>query len=565
MAANTHLKTTISFGAKVDGSFTGASGSLNKALKGIGTETARNTTLQTAWGRQLGRSLGNAAGETEKLTRAQESLKNSIREATLAGKDSGRLEKRYAAISAELEKATRRQNRLTDAMRREVLMAERAERAAQRRAAIGNGLRAGGRSLWRTGKGLGGGLMTAGRWASTGLVAGATAAVATPLMLNAKTAEELGQARGYGMSIEKYKAGGGLAAQFGLNAENFGDLSEEGTNKIWEEGNEKTLNPILKQLGLSKGVLQKMGRGKAFDLLMQKLSTMKDGAAAASLADQIMGAESNKFLTGLHTIGKTYNQAMAEANRYNLLTREGAEGAMQTNTAVNRLWGVAESGMQDTVGKITKELVPSIDDASGGVAKWIKEMQPKLTTAVTEWMKPDGNGQTGPQRLWDGVVKFGDGVALVASEVMAVAEKLSWLLPDQKKISQDQQQIIDYIGNGNPLEGARYLARERDLEDWFREQHFDDPSVRENLIRQHRQQPESSPPVDAGTDTVSPVVPLRVQPHQTNHTTVSITVNTAPGEDATSVGQRVYDEFRRSLPGGGESLSGNFAFDVPQL
>ncbi|MBR7559860.1 hypothetical protein KC218_25265, partial [Mycobacterium tuberculosis] len=77
---------------------------------------------------------------------------------------------------------------------------------------------------------------------------------------------------------------------------------------------------MLQQLGLSKGVLQKMGREKAFDLLMQKLSSMKDAAAAASLADQLMGGESNKYLTGLHAIGKTYNQAMEEAKRYNLLT-----------------------------------------------------------------------------------------------------------------------------------------------------------------------------------------------------------------------------------------------------
>lgn len=100
-------------------------GSLNRALEGIGTETARNTVLQTAWGWQLGRSLGVAAGETEKLTRAQELLKKSIQEAVLAGKDTARLKKRYAEISQELEKATRRQNRLTEAMRREVQMGDR--------------------------------------------------------------------------------------------------------------------------------------------------------------------------------------------------------------------------------------------------------------------------------------------------------------------------------------------------------------------------------------------------------------------------------------------------------
>lgn len=392
------------------------------------------------------------------------------------------------------------------------------------------------------------------------------------------------------MSIQKYKAGGALAAQFGLNAENFGDLSEEGTNKIWEEGNEKTLNPMLKQLGLTKGVLQKMGREKAFDLLMQKLSTMKDGAAAASLADQIMGAESNKILTGLHAIGKTYNQAMTEANRYNLLTQEGAEGAMRANTAVNRLWGVAESGMQDTVGKITKELVPSIDDASSGLAKWIKEMQPKLTTAVTEWMKPDGNGKTGPQRLWDGMVKFGHGVETVADVVMAVADRLKWLIPDKDA---HRKEMLRQLSVGD-TDAAKGVAKANNDTEWLNNvlaspekvgalkkmrsdaqwswsgsrlanpQKYWDKVYADMLKRVESPVPGDKKPVDAGTDTEWSAVPFRVQPHQTNQNTVTITVNAAPGQSPEDVGQRVFEEFRKSLPGG-SNLSENFAFDIPNL
>jgi len=575
MAANTNLRTTINFGARIDSSFTGATGALNKALKGIGTETARNRTLQTAWGQQLARTLNGAAGETEKLSRAQDTLKKSIQEATLAGRDTSRLKRRYADIARELEHARRVQDRLTDSMSREIEVAERAERVEVRRARIRNHMRAGAglamRGSGRLAGSMGHGLMNIGKWASAGVLAGGAAAIASPIMLNAQTAEELGQARGYGMNIEKYKAGGALAAQFGLNAENYGDLAEEGTNKIWEDGNEKTLNPMLTQLGLSKGVVMKMGRQKAFDLLMQKLSTMKNGAAAASLADQLMGGEANKLLTGLHTIDKTYNQAMQEANRYNLLTQEGAEGAMQANTAVNRLWGVAESGMQDTVGKITKELVPSIDDASVGLAKWIKDMQPKITSAVIDWIKPDGNGKTGPQRLWDGMVKFGDGVEKVADVVMAVAEKLQWLLPDKEQITRDQQQIIDYLSNGNPVAGAKSLAEDKDLAGWFKAQRFEDPAVVEKLIRERKAQREAARTgvKDAAGDPTTTglsAVPFRPVPTQTinNHPNVTITVNAAPGQNTEDVGKSVYDAFLKSLPGG-ESFSGNNAFDMPSL
>lgn len=591
MAANTNLKTTINFGARIDSSFTGATGSLNQALKGIGTETARNRALQTAWGQQMTRSLSAAAGETEKLTRAQDSLKKSIQEAALAGRDTARLKKRYAEVSKELEKATRVQNRLTDAMKREINVAERAEKVEQRRARMRNGLRAGSamalRGSGRVIGAAGSGLMTVGNWASAGLAAGATAAIASPIMLNEKTAEELGQARGYGMGIEKYKAGGALAAQFGLNAENFGDLSEEGTNKIWEEGNEKTLNPMLKQLGLTKGVLQRMGREKAFDLLMQKLSSMKDGAAAASLADQLMGAESNKILTGLHAVGKTYNQAMEEAKRYNLLTQEGAEGAMRANTAVNRLWGVAESGMQDTVGKITRELVPSIDDASEGMAKWIKDIQPRVTGAVIDWLNPDDKGRTGPQRLWDGMVKFGQSVETVSDVIMAVAGRLKWLIPDARE---NQRDVLSSLARTGSVDIARQTAQRNGQAEWFEEQLkanpelpaevkkaftdsrgilFDDDKAFEqslqDILKKHAS--TSSASSLSYAEGAIPAAPYHLQPQQTIHNSpnVSITVNAAPGQNPEDVGKSVYDAFVESLPKGWEPSSGNYAFDMPSL
>lgn len=607
MAANTNLKTTINFGARIDSSFTGATGSLNRALKGIGSETARNRALQTAWGQQTARSLSGAAGETEKLTRAQDTLKKSIQEATLAGKDTARLKRRYAEVSKELEKATRVQNRLTEAMKREIDVAERAEKAEQRRARMRNSLRGGGAKMLR-GSGriigtAGSGLMAVGKWASAGLAAGATAAIASPVMLNAKTAEELGQARGYGMSIEKYKAGGALAEQFGLNAENFGDLSEEGTNKIWEEGNEKTLNPMLKQLGLSKGVLQKMGREKAFDLLMQKLSTMKDGAAAASLADQLMGAESNKILTGLHATGKTYNQAMEEAKRYNLLTQEGAEGAMRANTAVNRLWGVAESGMQDTVGKITKELVPSVNDASAELTKWIKDIQPKVTGAVIDWLNPDDKGKTGPQRLWDGMVKFGHGVETVADVVMAVADRLKWLIPDKDA---HRKEMLRQLSMGD-ADAAIAVAKENNDTEWLSNilaspdkvsglekmrsdaqwswsaKRLTDPGkywdkVYTDMLKSV-EVPTGEDKASADTvradkssdknssDKVITAVPFRLQPQQNynDHRNINITVNAAPSQSSEDVGKSVYDTFMESLPKGWESPSGNNAFDMPTL
>ncbi|ELY4673260.1 hypothetical protein SM021_003899 [Cronobacter muytjensii] len=585
MATNTNLKTTINFGARIDSSFTGATGSLNRALKGIGTETARNRALQTAWGQQMARSLSGAAGETEKLTKAQGSLKKSIQEAALAGKDTTRLKKRYAEISKELERATRVQNRLTEAMKREIDVAERAEKVEQRRARIHDSIRGGGAATLRAGRRVVGaaasGLLSIGKWTSAGLAAGATAAIASPVLMNANTAEELGQARGYGMSIEKYKAGGALAAQFGLNAENFGDLSEEGTNKIWM-GDAKSLNPLLMQLGLSQSVLQKMGRQKAFDLLMQKLSSMKDGAKAAALADELMGGESNKMLTGLHAIGKTYNQAMEEAKRYNLLTQEGAEGAMRANIAVNRLWGVAESGMQDAVGKISGALAPTVERASNELSDWIKKMQPKLTSAINDWLDPDANGETGPQRLWDNLTKFGQNVEMVGDVVTAVANRLKWLIPDA---TDEKRDVLKSLARTGSLEIARTTAKANGQTEWFEEQLktnpslfqevrkaytdsrgliFDDDKAFENSLQAILARQTNS---QISPEARNAAIPFQPQPQQTihNNPNVSITVNAAPGQSTEDLGKSVYETFVKSLPDAGKSMAGNLAFDMPSL
>lgn len=437
MAKTQKFSASVNFGAQVDGSVGRALNQLTGGIDDVSQHSLKALGVQTKWMRDLQAGSATSVNRVKTLEQAtaallkkQESLEKQIRDGAKAGKNVKDLAADYQKVAVGISRATKELEQLNAAEAKERRRAERSERLRNRVAGFGRGTLKG---VGRLAGGAAGTLLSATKWAGAGLLGGAAAAVASPLMLNQQTAETAGLARSYGLTVEQYQNMGALARQAGLNGENAGDLSEELKNKVKEVGNEKTLNPMLAQIGLTKRSLSKLDPAAAFNLVMSRLSRMKDAGAAASLGDQLMGGEANKYLTYLRSTGKTFEQAMKDAQRFNLLTKEGAEGAQRANTAVGNLWGVAITGMQDTVGKITGELAPSIDAAALWLADWIKDLQPEITSAVTTWLQPDQNGETGPQRLWDSLVQFGEGVEKIGATVMAVADKLSWLLPESRR------------------------------------------------------------------------------------------------------------------------------------
>ena len=290
-----------------------------------------------------------------------------------------------------------------------------------------------------------------------------------------------------------------------------------------------------------------MGREDAFNLVMSRLSKMKDTGAAASLADQIMGGEANKFLTYIHSTGKSFEEAMKNAQRYNLLTQEGADGAMKANTAVGNLWGVAVTGMEDTVGKITGQLAPTVDDAALRLSDWIKGMQPKITQAVTDWMKPDRSGETGPQRLWDSVIKFGKGVEEVGEVIMAVAQKLKWLVPQESSPSKSQVQADARTMAYN--EGMKQ-ADKSDLNTWAnlpwifggRKEFVDD------YANEHAETFETILGAQDTAETSPNVSLSRNGLNNTNNNTFNFNVALSPGAPE-DMAQSLHDEFKKLVTG----------------
>ncbi|WP_368750162.1 hypothetical protein [Klebsiella aerogenes] len=562
MAKTQNFNASVNFGATVDGSVGKTINRLTSGIEDIGSVSMKAMGVQTKWMRDMAAGSASTTSKlkhmeqaTAELLKKQEALEKGIREGTKSGRTgTAFLVEEYKRVGVAIKRATDEMAQLNREQEKEQRRAQRGERFRARAAGFRRGLG------WTMG-GVGRGLMTATKWASAGLLGGAAAVIASPIAMNAETAETAGLAKSYGLSIGEYQGLGVMARQAGLNAENGGDLAEELTNKLKEQGNEKTLNLMLSQLGFNKSMLSSKSREEAFNMVMSQLSRMKDTSAAASLADQLMGGEANKFLTYIHSTGKSFEEAMKDAQRYNLLTQDGADGAMKANTAIHNLWGVAVTGMEDTIGKITGQLAPDIDKAAVRLADWLKGEQPKITKAVTNWLKPDQSGETGPQRLWDGVVKFGHGVEMVAEEIMAVAGKLKWLLPSDSD-PKSQSEISKEAHSQAYNEGMKQ-ADKSDKNTWVNLPWFfgGRKEFVENYANEHAETFET---MLGALDTAdaSPNVPLTRQAASgtTNHNQFVFNVTMEPGTPE-DMAQSLHDQFKQLV--GDNSSAFSPTFDVP--
>ncbi|MEX3086130.1 hypothetical protein AB4P17_10020 [Escherichia coli] len=422
MAATQEFKTKVVFGGRIDPSFKRSADELDGAIKQTGN------TVST-------------------LTRKQEKLKDQIKKTELAGKSTKSLVHEYQKVGREINIVTKDLEQLN----KQLAKKQRIENIGSK---IKGAAKWGGRAALGTAKTVGRGV----KWGSLGGIGLIGAAGAGAAAINAETAEKLGLARSYGVGIEKYAAWDNVGKMAGLNGENVGDLSEELTNKLGEVGNEKNLNPMLFQIGLTKKRMQGWDREKQFNEVMSRLSKMKDEKQAASLADQLMGGEANKIMTYMRITGKTWEQTMEEAKKSNLLTQEGAEGAARAHFSLTNLWGSISSGFADTLGKIGGQLAPTFDSMREGFTSWFKDNQGTIVDTVKEWVKPENM-----KKLWEGIVNFGEGCVKFGKIIWAVIKKLEWLIPDEKTEEEEKvykeeyakayQEFMDSGGKYSPNAG----------------------------------------------------------------------------------------------------------------
>lgn len=562
MAKSEKFNASINFGASIDSS-------LGKSLKWLtsGIQDTEKTTLkamgvQTKWMRDLQNGSSTTASKMKvmeqsmgALVKKQEALETKIRAGVRAGEDVSKLTDQYKTVAVGISRAEKELERLNAERKKELSLDEAAAKAEakyqKKWERIERVSKMPGRALSGAGRMLG----STAKWAALGGLGLAGGAIGGGLSMMDKMADELGIAKSTGLTYEKFKAGGILATRAGLNAENFSDLVDELSNKIGEQGNEKTINPMLRQIGMTKSMLARLPKGEQFEKVMQAItSRVRAGGMtktqAESLGDQLMGGEANKILTSILDDQKTYSEAMKEATRLQNTSNEEAAAAAATARTISDIWISAESALEGVVGEIGLALKPQLKAWEDSALSWIKDNKDVIAKAIGNWAS-----EGGPQRLVDDAVKFGKGVGLLADEIMEAAQRLKWILPDADGVK--TQKIQDYLGQQiargtNPeaaMAGAKSLAESYGVEDWFAAQHYENASNLQMLAGRYR---GGETPGDVGyggfdDSAIGGALPKAFS-QDTYHINPTFNITMQPGESTQDVAQNIMDEFNKMVP-----------------
>ena len=433
-----NLKAVITFGGSIDSSWSRSANSLQKSLKDVGKQS-------------------------EKLTKDQAKLAAEIKRAKLAGHSLGDLKRRYSDVSREIRKTEAEQQKLNQQMQK-----------TQRLAAF----KGAGKGLFRRGLGMAGQL---GGMVAPGLVIGGGGVVASalgtliaPAATNAETARRAGVAKSYGVDIPTFDAWDTLAKQYDMNGENIGDLFEEYLHKAGEykqNGKQGSLQDAFETLGFKAGDFAGLSDMAQFEKIVERALSMQDESKASFALDSLFGGEASKLLMLLKQSGKSYRDLMDEQRRYNLVTKEGAEGAMEGNRAITSLRTVFSSAVAEISGQLGNELAPDIRRLTDDMAEWFKGGGIKR---IVSFLRND---------LYPGVLTFGQGIVFVGKVAYALAKKLSWILPDERS---DQRDVLKSLAMTGSVDIARMTAQRNGQGEWFEQQLKEKPDLPDDVKKSYR-------------------------------------------------------------------------------
>ncbi|WP_225520935.1 hypothetical protein [Escherichia coli] len=420
-----NLKATVSFGGKLDSSWRRSATDLRKNLQDVEQQAAR-------------------------LRKEQAELAAEMKRAALAGKRFKSMEDEYARLTAEIKKADAAQKKLNRSL-------ERRDRLG-RFMGKGKSLLAGtGKFAWNAGLAMGGGAVTT-----------ALGALIAPAAMNAQTAETAGKATAYGVDTRTYMNWDALAKQYDMTGDNIGDLFEEYLHKAGEykqNGKQSSLSDAFETLGFEEGDLAGLSDKEQFEKIIDRALSLKDESKASFALDALFGGEASKLLMLIKRSGKSFQELLAEQDKYNLVTKEGVAGALAGNKAVSDLQQVFSSAVAEISGQLGAELAPAIQETAGDLAEWFKGGGIKKVVSFLR------------DTLYPAALKFGEGVIFVGKIIFAVAKKLAWLLPDEQG---DQKQILEYVGRGD-MTAARTVARNSGQDAWLDEQLKNNPDFEKNV------------------------------------------------------------------------------------
>lgn len=427
-----NLKAVITFGGNLDNSWKRSADGLQKSLKDVGKQS-------------------------ERLTKDQTKLAAEIKRAKLAGESLGDLKRRYTDVSREIRKTEAEQQKLNAQMQK-----------AQRIQAF----KGAGKGLFRRGLGIAGqvgGMFGSGlAIGGGGVVASALGTLIAPAATNAETATRTNVAKSYGVDVATFNAWDSLAKQYDMNAENIGDLFEEYLHKSGEykqNGKQGSLQDAFETLGFKAGDFAGLSDMAQFDKIVERALSLQDESKASFALDSLFGGEASKLLMLIKQSGRSYRDLMDEQRRYNLVTKEGADGAVAGNQAINNLRTVFSSAVAEISGQLGNELAPDIRNLTNDLADWFKGGGIKR---IVTFLRND---------LYPGILSFGQGVVFVGKIIYALAKKLSWLLPDERN---DQRDVLKTLA-GNGMNMARLRAEQTGQGEWFTQQLAIHPDLPEKV------------------------------------------------------------------------------------
>ncbi|WP_218066990.1 hypothetical protein [Escherichia coli] len=411
-------------------------------------------TIDPSWKKSvdgLKHGLSGATQEVARLTRQQDVLKRKIQAGVLAGQDITELRKQYEKLGKKIHDATGEQ----DKFNRKLARAERLERWKGRAGTV-----------LKTGFGLsvGSGLM---------LAAGTTAV----LNRNTETAERAGIARSYGVDYETYAAWDSLARLMGLNGENIGDLFEEYRNKVFDDDNGATdkgaIQEVFGALGLKAGVMAGKSNQEQVEFLFDRLLQVENEQVAAGMADALFGGEANKILTWMRLSGKTYRELISEQKRYNLVTKAGADGAVQGHMALSNFSNVLSSSIDEISGQLGKELAPHIQQVTDDLAAWFKYGG---LEKIRAFIRDDALPALIDMAAW--MWKFGKVLAGITQKA------IEWGLADDPQ--EDRREVLEYLAKMGSPELARAVAQKNGQGEWFDELLRQNPDLTKQVVQAYK-------------------------------------------------------------------------------
>jgi hypothetical protein len=570
---------SVNFGAEIDPSMTRTMNRLGAGINHLTAETEKLGKTQTAWQRELKSGSSSTLSQIKKVEQAtqaliskQASLEKGIRDGIKNNKaGTSFLVEEYEKVGVMIGRARKELDALNKAQKRE-----------DRRKKNWDALTSPTKNAWARAKSAPGNMLTSGLSMVGGLpFAAARAAITAPIAiakaglgagvgliggvigLNHKTAEEYRQSQQYGMSFRHYKAGSILAEQAGLNGENFGDLSEELSNKLGDQGNDKTVNPMLWQLGIAGKSSLKGTKQQQYDQVMQAITShIGKGPGkfsvtqASSLADQLMGGEANKLVTYIASTGKSYEEVMKNADQLNNISEDEARAAVESSQVISNLWTSGETALQGMAGELGKAFQPQMEAWEQQATAWISNNKKLVVNDITAWV--DGGG---PERVVHGLETLG----------RAVAQVVKWIdeiLPDSRDPA-EMDTAAKARSRGMAL--ADEEASKRGI-GWFDSDRWSLESQGADEAEQAWKDAHSraNVPDYVTFDPASLGGPIPALPTQANQQTshqinqVKITVNAAPGQSPEELGQGIYQKFTDSLPGVPDFAGAN-TFDAPSL